>query len=137
MEKHFLQNYDVHRKPEAIKAVKKKERLAGEQNLVRDYDERITAYIERLGKIFLDPGRKDKEKNEKTRRRNLEILKPTIYKNTLVKKEDFLQNTINNGYGGKTVVKSPLRVLIFHSISARLSTQDSCQSEPSRKKLSK
>src|SRR3989338_4883715 len=89
MEKHFLQNYDVHRKPEAIKAVKKKERLAGEQNLVRDYDERITAYIERLGKIFLDPGRKDKEKNEKTRRRNLEILKPTIYKNTLVKKEDF------------------------------------------------
>ena len=81
MEKHFLENYKVHDKPEAKKAAEKKEQRTGEK-IFSDRSERIVAYIERLENVFLNP-------SKKVRERNIEILKPAIYNNTIIKDENF------------------------------------------------
>ena len=77
----FLQNYDVHKKPQAIKATKRKESHTGE-SLINDSDERIIAYVERLERIFLNP-------NEETRDRNINMMKPHIYDAFVIKEENF------------------------------------------------
>ncbi len=82
MEKHFLEQYKTQNKPEAKKAAEKKERMTGEKGIFQDRSERIRAYIERLENVFLNP-------DPKVRERNIEILKPSIYENTLIKPEDF------------------------------------------------
>ena len=82
MEKHFLEQYKTQDKPEAKKAAERKERITGEKGIFQDRSERIRAYIERLENVFLNP-------DLKVRERNIEILKPTIYENTLIKRENF------------------------------------------------
>jgi len=77
----FLQSYDVHKKPQAIKATERKESQTGE-SLVNDSDERITAYVERLERVFLNP-------NEQTRDRNISMMKPHIHNSFVIKEEDF------------------------------------------------
>jgi hypothetical protein len=72
----FLEGYKVHEKPEAIRAAKKEESLTGETGIVTDKTKRIEAYLGRLENIFLN---EDEDKRE----RNIALLKPTIYKNTL------------------------------------------------------
>ena len=81
-EPHFLEPYQTHVKPEAITAAEKKERLTGQTGIVQDRSERISAYLERLEKIFLN---EDTEK----RKRNIALLRPLIHKNILIKKEVF------------------------------------------------
>ena len=61
---------------------KKKEELTGEKGIVDDRTERIQAYLERLENIFLN-------ENLDVRERNIELLKPLIYKNILIKQENF------------------------------------------------
>ena len=73
----FLQSYDVHKKPQAIKATERKESQTGE-SLVNDSDERITAYVERLERVFLNP-------NEQTRDRNISMMKPHIHNSFVIK----------------------------------------------------
>src|SRR3989338_4507497 len=82
MEKHFLEQYKTQDKPEAKKAAKRKEQRTDEKGIFQDRSERIWAYIERLENIFLNT-------DPKVRERNIELLKPTIYENTLIKPEDF------------------------------------------------
>ena len=82
MEKHFLEQHKTHEKPEAIRAAERKEQKAEEKDVVQDRSKRIQAYVERLENVFLNP-------DQRVRERNIETLKPTIYKNTLVKEEDF------------------------------------------------
>ncbi|MBI5400672.1 MAG: hypothetical protein HZB12_00950 [Candidatus Yonathbacteria bacterium] len=80
MEKHFLENYKVHDKPEAKKATEKKEQRTGEK-IFTDRSERVVAYVERLEHVFLNP-------NEKARKRNIEMLKPIIHENIILKAEN-------------------------------------------------
>jgi hypothetical protein len=82
MEKHFLEQFKIHEKPEAIRAAEKEELRTGTDGIVEDRKERIEAYIKRLEHIFLNPDKDTKE-------RNIELLKPQIYENTVIKKEDF------------------------------------------------
>lgn len=84
MPKHFLEHFDVHKKPEALAAAKRKVRLSeGEQQDRRlGRDEIIQAYLERLERIFLHP---DPEK----RKRNIRMLKPALYANTVIRQENF------------------------------------------------
>lgn len=83
MEKpHFLESYKVHEKPEAQRAARKKERLTGEAGIFAERGKRIQAYLDRLEHIFLHP-------DPKTRERNIDLVKPLIFKNTIIKKENF------------------------------------------------
>ena len=82
MEKHFLEQYKTQDKPEAKKAAERKEQRTGEKGIFKDRSERIRAYVERLENVFLNP-------DQRVQERNTELLKPTIYENTLIKPEDF------------------------------------------------
>ena len=82
MEKHFLEQYRIHDKPEAQQAAKRAEQRTGKKDIYRDRSKRIEAYINRLKNIFLNP-------DLRTQKRNIELLKPTLYKNTLIKPENF------------------------------------------------
>ena len=77
MEQHKTQD-----KPEAKKAAERKELRTGEKGIVADRSERIQAYIERLENVFLNH-------DPKVRERNIELLKPTIHENTVIKDDDF------------------------------------------------
>ncbi|MDP3955652.1 MAG: hypothetical protein Q8Q18_00190 [bacterium] len=82
MEKHFLEKYKTQNKPEVKKAAERKEKRTGEKGIYQDRSLRIQAYIERLENVFLNP-------DPKVRKRNIELLKPAIYENTLIKPQDF------------------------------------------------
>ncbi|MFH0804479.1 MAG: hypothetical protein V1896_02670 [Candidatus Zambryskibacteria bacterium] len=127
MEKHFLETYKTHEKPEAVKAAERKEQRTGEKGIVRDRSERIQAYVERLEKIFLNP-------DLRVRERNIKTLKPTIYKNTLIKEEDFPEshfefqkqqlkdrgfdeNTVNQAFDGEKKEKEINRVIESQKLS--------------------
>ena len=81
-ERSFLEDYRIQDKPEVHKAAKKKERLTGEKGVFADKSKRIGAYLERLEKVFLN-------EDEQTRRRNINLIKPALYENTQIKKENF------------------------------------------------
>lgn len=80
--RHFLEQYKVQDKPEAKKAAERKELRTGQKDIVTDRSKRIESYIERLENIFLNS-------DKGIRERNIELIKPEIYKNTLVKYENF------------------------------------------------
>jgi hypothetical protein len=102
--KHFLEKYQVHKKPEAINAAKKKEIREKQIDIVNNPTKRVEAYIERLEKIFLHP-------DPTIRRRNIELIKPKMYENTIIKKENFPESyfaykkqlRINQGYSQSEV----------------------------------
>ena len=78
----FLKAYRTHEKPEAIRAAQRKEKRTGQKGITRDRTERIKAYLERLENIFLNP-------DQRVRERNIELLKPAIYENALIREENF------------------------------------------------
>ncbi|MGD0576542.1 MAG: hypothetical protein ABSA74_00495 [Candidatus Staskawiczbacteria bacterium] len=78
----FLESYRVPEKEEAKRAAKKKELRTGEKGIFADKTKRVQAYLERLENVFLN-------ENEDTRERNINLLKPAIYKNTIIKEENF------------------------------------------------
>jgi hypothetical protein len=82
MEKHplHLKTPELQKSEEVEAAVEKQERLTGEK-VPNDPKERIEAYLSRLEKIFLNP-----DKN--IRERNIEMLRPAIYDNFLIKPEE-------------------------------------------------
>ncbi|MEN8252695.1 MAG: hypothetical protein ABFQ53_03905, partial [Patescibacteria group bacterium] len=80
-EKHFLQQYNIHKEEGALKATAKKEKKTGEK-LSNDSNERIKAYTERLENIFLNP-------DEHKRNRNIHLLKPFIHKTFVIKDDNF------------------------------------------------
>ena len=82
MEKHplHLKNPELQTSEEVQAAVEKQERLTGEK-VPNDPKERIEAYLSRLEKIFLNP-------DERVRERNIEMLRPAIYENFLIKPEE-------------------------------------------------
>jgi len=79
MEKHplHLKNPELQKSEEVQDAVEKQERLTGEK-IPNNPNERIEAYLGRLEKIFLNP-------DERVRERNIEMLRPAIYENFLIK----------------------------------------------------
>ncbi len=83
MEKHplHIKHPDLQTSPEVERAVKRQKNRTGEQ-VPNDPAERIEAYVDRLENIFLNP-------DEKTRKRNLEMLRPKIYDQLLIKRENF------------------------------------------------
>lgn len=81
MSEHFLTRYGVDKKPEAMVAAKRKERLTGQKGIVADRSERIQAYLERLERIFLNP-------DPNKRAQGIRLLMPQIYANTISKDAD-------------------------------------------------
>ncbi len=82
-EKHFLEQYQIHNKPETEKAAKRKEKRTGERGIYHDRSKRIEAYIERLEEIFLSDGAQKREKRT-------EIFKDKfLYPQVLIKDENF------------------------------------------------
>ena len=81
MEKHplHLKVPELQTSEEVQDAVEKQERLTGEK-VPNDPKERIEAYLNRLEKIFLNP-------DKQVRERNIEMLRPAIYDNFLIKPE--------------------------------------------------
>jgi hypothetical protein len=82
MEKHplHLKQPELQKSDEVQKSVEKHERL-NEEKLPNDPADRIEAHMARLEKIFLN-------EDEDTRRRNLEMLKPAIYDEYIIKPEE-------------------------------------------------
>src|SRR3989344_3110925 len=82
MEKHplHLKMPELQSSDEVEMAVEKKERISGEV-LPNNPTDRIEAYIDRLEQIFLN-------ENEDVRRRNVEILRDSIYNFLIIKRED-------------------------------------------------
>jgi len=78
----FLEGYKVHEKEEAVRAAERKELHTGERGIVADRTKRVQAYMERLENVFLN-------EDEETRERNIALLKPAIYENTLIGKKNF------------------------------------------------
>jgi hypothetical protein len=83
MEKHplHLKNPEFQKSPEVQHAVERQQRHTGEK-VPNDPSERIDAYTERLGTIFLNP-------DERTRERNLEMFRDKVYDALIIKKENF------------------------------------------------
>lgn len=83
MEKHPLQmkTPELQKSEEVQNAVEKQERLTGEK-IPNEPNERIETYMDRLENVFLNS-------DEKTRERNLEMLRPKIYDALLIKPENF------------------------------------------------
>lgn len=82
MEKHplHIKTPELQKSDEVQGSVNKKERLTNE-SLPNDPTDRIEAYMERLEKIFLNP-------DERVRKRNIEMLRPHIYEEFVIGKED-------------------------------------------------
>lgn len=78
----FLKLHKVQEKPEAIKAGEKEARKTGDKEYITDKDKRIESYIKRLENVFLN-------EDLEIRQRYIELLKPKIYENTIIKDEDF------------------------------------------------
>ncbi len=89
-EKHplHIKNPELQTSEDVQDAVEKRERLTGE-DLPNDPAVRIEAYMDRLENVFLN-------KNEKTRERNIEILKPAIYDTLLAKKDIVIDEMLKN-----------------------------------------
>ncbi len=100
MEKHplHIKNPELQKSEEVQDAVEKKERLAiihnealrdsgvesslEKEKIPNDPNERIEVYMDRLENVFLNP-------DEKTKQRNLEMLRPKIYDTLIIKPENF------------------------------------------------
>lgn len=82
MPRHFLENFQVHNKPEAGRAAERAARAENDPEITRDRSKKIEAYIDRLENIFLNP-------DTRVRERNIEMMKPKIYSNTIIKSENF------------------------------------------------
>ena len=95
-----MEQYKIQDKPEAKKAAEKQVQRTGERENFQDRSKRIDAYIERLENVFLNP-------DQRVRKRNIEILKPIIHENAIIKTEDFPESyfdyqrreLINRGLG--------------------------------------
>lgn len=83
MEKHplHLKNPELQKSPEVERAVKREEHLSGEK-IPNDPTARIETYMDRLEAVFLN-------KDERTRERNLDLLRPKIHNALLIKPENF------------------------------------------------
>ncbi|MDP3729516.1 MAG: hypothetical protein Q8R26_02065, partial [bacterium] len=83
MEKHplHIKNPELQTSPEVERAVKRQERKTDEK-VPNDPTDRIEAYTDRLENIFLNP-------DERTRERNLEMLRPKIYDSLIIKRDNF------------------------------------------------
>ena len=55
MEKHFLEHYEIHKKPEALTAARRKSKSEDRPGILKDRSAVIQAYLERLERIFLHP----------------------------------------------------------------------------------
>jgi len=75
-----IKNPELQKSGEVSKSVEKHERL-NKEKLPNDPTDRIEAHMDRLEKIFLNP-------DENVRKRNLELLKPAIYDEFVIKPEE-------------------------------------------------
>jgi hypothetical protein len=75
-----MKNPELQKSEEVQKSVEKHERLSGEK-LPNEPTDRIEAHIDRLEKIFLNS-------DEDVRKRNIEMLKPAIYDEFIIKPEE-------------------------------------------------
>ena len=91
MEGHFLEKYKTHNKPEAKEAYKRVKSRGHVNDVTNERHERIQAYLKRLEDVFLitDQEGTDKVKMKKRKKRNIELLKPEIYKRTIIQPENF------------------------------------------------
>lgn len=83
MEKHplHLKNPELQTSPEVQRAVEREERHTAEK-IPNDPAERIEAYMDRLGNIFLNS-------DERVRERNLEMFRDKIYDALIIKEGKF------------------------------------------------
>lgn len=77
-----------------MEAAKREERRTGERGIVSNRSRRIEAYMKRLENVFLNPEELTEEQNlglsgKTVGKRNIEILRPKIHENSIIKDRDF------------------------------------------------